>query len=78
MTVKELIKILKTMPQNADVVMSSDEEGNSFTLLYDVELNIWDTKKKDMVEEYDQDIATKAISPINPKTEKICALLWPE
>lgn len=29
MTVKELIKKLKSMPQDAEVVMSSDAEGNS-------------------------------------------------
>ena len=32
MKVKDLIKALKTADQNADVVMSSDEEGNSYRL----------------------------------------------
>lgn len=36
MTVKELIELLKQFPEDRLVVMSSDEEGNSFTTLYDV------------------------------------------
>lgn len=31
MKVKELIKFLKTQDQNAEVLLSSDEEGNSFS-----------------------------------------------
>lgn len=33
MTVKELINVLKAYPQNAMVVLSSDEEGNDFGVL---------------------------------------------
>lgn len=33
MKVNELIKLLKTMPQNMDVVVGSDDEGNSFRFI---------------------------------------------
>ena len=36
MKVKELINILKEMPQEALVVMSKDAEGNSYSPLYKV------------------------------------------
>lgn len=35
MKVKDLIKGLKMLDQNAEVVLSSDEEGNDYHLLYD-------------------------------------------
>jgi hypothetical protein len=36
-TVKELIAKLQKLPQNAAVVLSSDEEGNDFGLLANIE-----------------------------------------
>ena len=36
-TVKDLIEFLKTCPQNAKVVISSDEEGNAFGLISNIE-----------------------------------------
>jgi hypothetical protein len=36
MKVSSLISILKTMPKDMEVVMASDEEGNSFSPLADV------------------------------------------
>ena len=35
MRVKELIKVLKTLPPDAVIAMSSDPEGNSYGTLHD-------------------------------------------
>lgn len=39
--VKELMKILKDLPQNYEVVMSSDGEGNNFSPLADFGLQMY-------------------------------------
>jgi len=33
----ELIKLLKTLPKDANIFLSSDEEGNNFTILDGIE-----------------------------------------
>lgn len=38
MTVRDLIKNLKRFPQDADVLLSRDEEGNGFRSLYQIEV----------------------------------------
>lgn len=39
MNVKELVELLGDLPQDALVVVSSDAEGNSFSLLEDISSN---------------------------------------
>lgn len=39
-TVKELSEALKAYPQDAKVVLSSDEEGNDFGLLFSMEKDL--------------------------------------
>ena len=45
-TVKELIKILKTADGNRIVVMASDEEGNSYSPLSDISFGAYNEKDR--------------------------------
>jgi len=78
MKVKELIAILKKMPPERDVIMSSDEEGNSFSPVVDVSTHVWDTQSGDLSAEYYRNKKTNEVTPVHPEWEKVCVVLWPE
>lgn len=79
MKVKELIEWLQTEDQEAEVVMSSDPEGNSFSPLFDISNNA----------RYDRDCGEVGLKTLTPELEKSghteedigygvdCIVLWP-
>ena len=49
MTVRELISVLETCPQEAIVIMSSDSEGNGYSELFEIadDNNTWDAENEE-------------------------------
>ena len=78
MTVKELIKELKKLDQNRLVVISSDEEGNSFNEFYSLSTASYDKEAKEIgLEELtDEDIAV-GYEEEDVKEGVPCVVLWP-
>lgn len=78
MKVKELIAIMKKTPPERDVIVSSDEEGNSFSPVVGVTEQVWDTQSGDLSAKYYRNKTTGEVTPIHPEWEKVCVVLWPE
>ena len=60
MKVKELIELLKTLPETHEVIVSSDSEGNNFSPLADYGLGVYMKDAVDdgsfyNVEDFDRD-----------------------
>lgn len=78
MQIKELIENLKKYPEDAEVILSSDEEGNQFGELWHLELAAWQPKQREIADGYYKNETTKAVSVLNPQTDRICVILYPD
>lgn len=81
MTIKQLIKKLSEFPQDADVIIASDAEQNSRSLLEDVYGDVvykknqdLDIREKEMPEGGDED----DVFPKGTKGVKDCVVLIPQ
>lgn len=80
MRVKDLVKLLKTLPQDSLVVLSKDSEGNSFSPLpgeynYSTGLFVRDDRLPYYGDVYsDEDIKEDRI---DPEDGEACVVLWP-
>lgn len=77
MKVKDLIVELGRLPQDLDVIMSKDPEGNGFGLLHDVCLGSWDPIEREAgIYELNKALKQKGYDKEDVKPIK-CAILWP-
>lgn len=83
MKVKKLLKLLEKIDPNAEVILSSDSEGNSFSLLayvsdenagYIKEFGGIQLVDRELTEELKEQGMTN--EDVNPKAKK-CVILWP-
>lgn len=81
MTVKELREILANYPDDMKIVMSSDEEGNSFSPLYDCAESMYTDGKWDGGQIYvkDEYIGTMGYTEEDraPEGAEKVLVLWP-
>lgn len=84
MTVSELIEQLKTMPQDAKVILQKDAEGNGYRPLDEVDGNciyiaqttwagdVWDTTWSAHDAGYDTEEEWEAVKASNPRCVVLC------
>ena len=65
MTNKDLIKYLKKFPPDCEIILAKDEEGNSFSPLYEIE-------KRNYVS-----ITTWEVEIIDEEGGSPCLVFWP-
>ena len=70
MTIKQLKQELEKYPEDADIIMSKDAEGNDYRFLYLVVLDKYTGKSSDFKFEYGKEELLK--------NGKDCAILFPE
>lgn len=78
MTVKELIKELKKLDGDRLVVISSDEEGNSFNEFYSLETASYDKDAKEIgLEKLTEEDIEAGYGEEDVKEGVPCVVLWP-
>lgn len=79
MKVKELIRRLKTLEQDREVILSRDEEGNGFELLRSIEPCLYDAdERQSSIEELTDEMRTLGYSEDDVLENGIPAVcLWP-
>lgn len=76
MKVRDLIKELTDLPQNAEVILSTDPEGNGFYELQDVDLSRYVPGDYDLLPVYPEDVEQMdGIESIDELTQAV--YLWP-
>lgn len=70
-TVRQLIDILTEEDPTAFVIMSKDEEGNTFRPLADVSTGMWDNDNEEMLDKDDVEEEDKSLLDH-------VVVLWPE
>lgn len=77
MTVKELIEILKDLPEDREIVMSCDAEGNGYSPLADADPQRWYTPETTWSGDvhHPDDIESGEVEL--DESSKLVVLLWP-
>ena len=74
MTANQLIKVLEKLPGDTVIMMSSDEEGNSFSTLYEISIELFVPNPNN----YDLgDFVELKKGKKSPKGAETVVVLWP-
>jgi len=82
MTIKELINELKDLPENMEIIMSKDGEGNSFSPLYEIGTGLYvaySTWSGEVYNEDDKEEVAMGNSDAKANNTKpiLSIILWP-
>lgn len=79
MKVKKLKSLLKDIPDNAEIVLASDSEGNSFHTLSDIQTGLFLVRDEyDEISVFDKEDLEDYLSEEERDVEKAkCVVFWP-